>query len=347
MGVQPGQSHTIYPNMARISTVTPTNALTSSGYTGVNQDMKTNIITSSLALGSATCGVNVDAAATNTTGRGAIFQISTIWSVGACVPNTLVQIPPAQFTSWSCATLGDVTSGPITGVTPNGANARFHVTTSNGRLMSIRISGTALGTGYIQSEVITLPKTGVGGLDADGTLGSVSSDINIHLQFGNISNSFGRVTAIIENGVGYTVGDILTLQEIGGASVGTATVSVTTLDVGWVVGGPYQEIGSLISGPGPVLTGTGAAVGKYTPGTSAPITIDAGWVTGGGEAGAITITIDATAIASATLAQDNSSDYIGGTSEITIPAATLAADPTIGLAAQGDIVVTLTTANVA
>lgn len=48
---------------------------------------------------------------------------------------------------------------------------------------------------------------------------------------GDISGSIIEIVSV-DGGSGYTVGDTLTLQEIGSSNTGTATVDVATLDLG-------------------------------------------------------------------------------------------------------------------
>ena len=60
----------------------------------------------------------------------------------------------------------------------------------------------------------------------------IADKIDLFITEANITNGLLRIVNVLNGGTGYTAADVLTLQEIGGAETGTATITVATLGLG-------------------------------------------------------------------------------------------------------------------
>lgn len=207
---------------------------------------------------------------TTGTGTGGQFGISTTMvlndTVGAFVPSTNLNLKPnIQVSTASNGTTAGILGTAQTGI---GAAAEFLVTAQNGKVTKVIADPATLGSGYAVGDVIRIL---AGTIAADGSLGAVTGDVDFVISDGNISYSIQTGTTIVpfNGGSGHAIGDTLTLQEIGGSSVGTGTIDVATLNTAYFVGDGDIKIypkGLMVTTPGldgstALLTGTVALVG--------------------------------------------------------------------------------------
>ena len=209
-----------------------------SGYTLGTRQMASNVDNVSDVIGQATCS------ATGGTGTGAVFQIQTVYSRGVMVINTSLllknDVHNLSTTAKLTATGAPLTESttPITGTQAggNGAGATYQVNFVRGNITSVTV--VTGGTGYISGTTagtaITLAKA-----DIEAGLGAgkvVSNDIIVFPLQGDVSGGIGSVINVTNGGSKYTVGDVLTLQEIGSSDIGDGKVVVATLSGGMVTG---------------------------------------------------------------------------------------------------------------
>ena len=208
-----------------------------SGYTLGTRLMTSNVDNVEDVIGEATCS------ATGGTGTGAVFQIRTIYSRGVMVINNslFLKNDPHNLSTTAKSGAGaplTQSTTPIIGTQAggNGANATYQVNFVRGNITSVVI--IAGGTGYITGGTvdasITLAKAAIEAGLGGGAV--VSNDIIVIPQQGDVSGGVGSVINITSGGSGYTVGDVLTLQEIGSSDIGDGKVVVETLDTGMVTG---------------------------------------------------------------------------------------------------------------
>ena len=203
------------------------------------------------------------------------------------------------------------TGGSGTGLTLNAA-----VTTNGG----VKIAADALLT-----SITVNPSDGVDGTYAT-TILSGGTGTNLTASVVVSGNTISSITVpVATSGSGYTTGSL--------------TIAAGALSAG-----------ELVAGTSAVPTGAGVAAGAYANSqTSNAITITAGMVdTAGASGGTLTITTDGTGatVTGAAILVASSTGYVNG-SIITIPEATLQADPQLGAAGTGgDMVFVVGASNV-
>jgi len=174
---------------------------------------------------------------TGGTGTGATFTCRTGYSVGALIANRSLAFNPGEFNqniTIRVTATGDPITGSTTaiaGVSANGTGASFILSSTNGQIN--KCSVVAEGTGYIEGETISFTKTAIEAGFGAGNVTNLPTGgvLNVGPLAGDISGSIIQIVSV-EGGSGYTIGDTLTLQEIGSSNTGTATVDVATLDLG-------------------------------------------------------------------------------------------------------------------
>ena len=185
----------------------------------------------SVGLGDIRCS------STGGTGTGAIFTCRTGYSVGALIADRSLFFKNDPFNN-SITIRVTATGDPITGsttaiagVSANGTAATFILSSTNGVIN--KCSVVALGTGYIEGEIISFTKVAIEAGYGAGNVTSLPAGgvLKVVLQSGDVSGSIIQIVSV-EGGSGYTIGNTLTLQEIGSSTPGTATVDVLTLDLG-------------------------------------------------------------------------------------------------------------------
>ena len=179
----------------------------------------------------------IKCSSTGGSGTGATFTCRTEYSVGALIANRSLTFNPGEFNeniTIRVTATGDPITGSTTaiaGVSANGAGASFILSSLNGVI--IKCSVVAEGTGYIEGETISFTKAAIEAGFGAGNVTSLPTGgvLNVGPLAGDISGSIIEIVSV-DGGSGYTVGDTLTLQEIGSSNTGTATVDVATLDLG-------------------------------------------------------------------------------------------------------------------
>ena len=208
-----------------------------SGYTLGTKQMTSNVDNPLDVIGEATCS------ATGGTGTGAVFQIRTIYSRGVLVINNslLLKNDPHNLSTTAKSGAGvplTQSTTPITGTQAggNGANATYQVNFVRGNITSVTV--VTGGTGYISGTTagtaITLATADIAAGLGGGAV--VSNDIIVIPLQGDVSGGIGSVINVTNGGSRYTVGDVLTLQEIGSSDIGDGKVVVETLSGGMVTG---------------------------------------------------------------------------------------------------------------
>jgi len=273
--VPAGQQHVVIPKKNAINTINT--IVTGSGYTlGSGGSQEEGIVCT----------------ATGGSGTGAKFIVQSIPALGAIKTGTTIPLT-AGFSNFQgtlvknydvassnytyvrdTATGTNIVSGTTTaivGTSAGGAAATFLVTVSNGTITNVQQSGV-LGTGYKVGDVITItiadlqaPMNVVNG--GGGTV--ILRDLKLLLTEDDVTG--GLFTAqstvtVVNGGSGYTVADVLTLQEEGSTSTGTGTLVVATLDSALSVGQPILRY------PQGVMLGVSGFTGA-TPGTTGIITL--------------------------------------------------------------------------
>ena len=195
--------------------------------------------------------------ATNGTGSGAIFQVSSIASAGNLVTGASV-VNTAGFNNYQNAlllahdpndtdpyTYAKVTSSgasfsgtslvPLVGTSATGSTATFTVTVSGGSVTSVIIA--TAGSGYLVGDVVTITEATLeanpsfgGGIKFQGDLKLLLTEDAVNTVSGGINTGVETIT-VVNGGSGYVVGDVLTLQEVGSSQTGTAQVTVATLGI--------------------------------------------------------------------------------------------------------------------
>tara|TARA_R110002126_G_scaffold52811_1_gene143250 strand:+ start:1029 stop:1964 length:936 start_codon:yes stop_codon:yes gene_type:complete len=184
----------------------------------------------SVGLGDIRCS------STGGSGTGAIFTCRTGYGGALVVDRSLFfkNDPFNNSITIRVTATGDPITGSttaITGVSANGTTATFILSSTNGVIN--KCSVVALGTGYIEGEIISFTKVAIEAGYGAGNVTSLPAGgvLKVVLQSGDVSGSIIQIVSV-EGGSGYTIGDTLTLQEIGSSTTGTATVEVLTLDLG-------------------------------------------------------------------------------------------------------------------
>lgn len=180
---------------------------------------------------------NIICSSTGGSGTGATFTCRTGYSVGALIANRSLTFNPGEFnenitislTSTGAPITGSTTA--ITGVSANGTAASFILSSKNGLIN--KCSVVASGTGYIEGETISFTKVAIEAGFGAGRVTNLPTGgvLNVGPLAGDISGSIIQIVSV-DGGSRYTIGDTLTLQEIGSSNVGTAQVDVLTLDLG-------------------------------------------------------------------------------------------------------------------
>ena len=179
----------------------------------------------------------IKCSSTGGSGTGATFTCRTEYSVGALIANRSLTFNPGEFNeniTIRVTATGDPITGSTTaiaGVSANGTGASFILSSTNGQIN--KCSVVAEGTGYIEGETISFTKTAIEAGFGAGNVTNLPTGgvLNVGPLAGDISGSIIQIVSV-DGGSGYTVGDTLTLQEIGSSDAGTATVDVLTLDLG-------------------------------------------------------------------------------------------------------------------
>ena len=179
----------------------------------------------------------IKCSSTGGSGTGATFTCRTEYSVGALIANRSLTFNPGEFNeniTIRVTATGDPITGSTTaiaGVSANGTAASFILSALNGVIN--KCSVVAEGTGYIEGETISFTKTAIEAGFGAGNVTNLPTGgvLNVGPLAGDISGSIIQIVSV-DGGSGYTVGDTLTLQEIGSSDAGTATVDVLTLDLG-------------------------------------------------------------------------------------------------------------------
>jgi len=126
-------------------------------------------------------------------------------------------------------------SAAVIGTSLTGSAGTFIVTISNGSVTAVEVG--AAGAGYKVGDVVTITKAA---LEAGGG-NTFQGDLQILLNDYNITGQVTEIVSIIGGG-GYIVGEVLTLQEVGSSQIGTATVTVATLEtLGLSTPGPINK----------------------------------------------------------------------------------------------------------
>lgn len=240
------------PNTLAIATVNFT--ATGSGYTAPDRLMSSNLDTKGVnESGQVLCSTTSDGK-----GTGATFLIDTEYSLGALVLNQFMSRIPSDQTRVASGVANRATAG-IIGTGANGAGATYVLSAdASGNITSVRV--LVAGTGYIVGETIVISKAAI---DADGGIGIATGNVTIIPRLGDVSDGMKSSNIRIQQtGAGYAIGEVLTLQEIGSSDVGTATVTILTLNPGATQDSTQLRypVGLLVGQPGldgstAVLTG--------------------------------------------------------------------------------------------
>tara|TARA_R110000796_G_scaffold37554_2_gene94755 strand:+ start:1059 stop:2108 length:1050 start_codon:yes stop_codon:yes gene_type:complete len=202
----------------------------------------------------------------NGAGTGAVFQITSADISGNMTVGSLAQ-PTAGFNSYQNTLLDNLnvanaqytyirdtatglssvsgTTTAVAGTSAAGINGTFLVTVASGMVTNVTVA--VAGSGYKPGDIVTItvanlqaPMNVVNGgavvilgnlqilLTEDNITGGVSAAFD---AAGNLLGSNANIT-ILEGGSGHAAGDVLTLQEIGSSVIGTATVSIATINPG-------------------------------------------------------------------------------------------------------------------
>jgi len=206
--------------------------------------------------------------ATSGNGIGATFKITTVPSVGALAVGANLLFKNDAFNNnitIRVTATGDpitATTTAIAGVSANGTAASFTLTSFNGLIDKCTV--VALGTGYIQGEIISFTKTAIEAGFGAGNVTNLPTGgvLKVVLREGDVTGSIQSVE-IMEAGTGYAAADTITLQEIGSSSVGTGTITVDSISGGMVASTDQKRypIGIMFGTPGmtgaaPATTGT-------------------------------------------------------------------------------------------
>lgn len=230
-----------------------TNAQRNTSITPLRSDVKTATVTS-LGVGySSTLNGPIQCSVSGGTGNGAIVQIDTT-PTGILIANSVIN-PTAGFTAFQngriigynvdnsaysfvrdTATGANTISGTTTALTTTsnggGTGATVLLTVTNGSVTRTQISG--VGSGYVAGEIISVSvanmQAAMNVLNGGATV--IADKIDLFITEANITNGLLRIVNVLNGGTGYTAADVLTLQEIGGAETGTATITVATLGLG-------------------------------------------------------------------------------------------------------------------
>ena len=174
---------------------------------------------------------------------------------------------------------GPVTTTAITSTGGSGTGATFLVSVNNGSVSKVTVS--AAGSGYKIGDIITLSVTNLQAAmnvanNNQPTL--IQGDIKLFLTEENITGQIIEIVRFI-GGTGYVVGEVLTLQEVGSSKIGTATVTVATLEtLGLNTPGPINKYPTGIMNTGTAgaivvkdTTGNTVVLGAMQPGVIRPI----------------------------------------------------------------------------
>ena len=185
---------------------------------------------------------------------------------------------------------GPVTTTAIPGTGGSGTGATFLVSVNNGSVSEVTTRTTFGGaSGYKAGDIITLLAADLQApmnVANDGEAVVIQGDIKLFLTEENISGEAIEIVSIINGGSSYATGDQLTLQEIGSAQVGLATMEVDSLGIsGEVITAPNTggyprgimttDPGKTIAAPGTCefkgMDGEQVIIGGFTFGKIVPI----------------------------------------------------------------------------
>ena len=230
-----------------------TNSQLNASITPLRSDIKTATVTSAGAGYSSTTNGPIQCSVSGGTGNGAIVQIETS-NAGILIASSVIT-PTASFTTFQNSTIlgydvdaseysfvrdtatgANNVSGTTTALTTTsnggGTGATVLLTVTNGSVTSAEISG--VGSGYVAGEIISVSvanmQAAMNVLNGGATV--IADKIDLFITEANITNGLLRIVNVLNGGTGYTAADVLTLQEIGGAETGTATITVATLGLG-------------------------------------------------------------------------------------------------------------------
>lgn len=190
---------------------------------------------------------------TGGTGTGAQVLVRTDQAAGNLSFSILE--PTAGFTNWQNSTIStynvaeglysyirDTATGEntVSGTTAavataggTGAGVTVLLTITNGSIT--KITPADKGKGYKVGEILTVPAEKISSAAQAVNGGSpvaVLGDLTIVLNDYNITGNIIEIIEFTNGGSGYTVGDVLTLQEIGSDQTGEGEIEVTQLDLG-------------------------------------------------------------------------------------------------------------------
>ena len=230
-----------------------TNGQLNANITPLRGDISTATVTS-LGVGySSTINGPIQCSVSGGTGSGAVVTIETT-NAGILIGDSVIN-PTASFTTFQNSTIltydvdnsdysfvrdtatgANTVSGTTTALTTtssgSGTGATVLLTITNGSVTNAVIS--AVGSGYVAGEIISVSVSDmqaamnvINGGDATVIL----NKIDLFITESNITNGLSRIVNVLNGGSGYTVADVLTLQEIGSTETGTATITVATLGI--------------------------------------------------------------------------------------------------------------------
>ena len=213
--------------------------------------------------------------ATGGTGTGAKFLIESEPNAGSLKPNSVIELT-AGFSNFQSTLLKnyDVASSNYTYVrdtatgtnivsgttTTGGIAATFLVTVTSGTITNVQFSSG--GTGYKVGDVVTISiatlQAPMNVINGGGTV--ILSDLTLLLTEDNVMGGLSSSISIVAGGNGYTVADVLILQEEGSSVQQTGTVTVATL-------GSSDTVGEFIPRYPQGVMFTEAGISGTTPGT--------------------------------------------------------------------------------
>ena len=230
-----------------------TNGQLNANITPLRGDISTATVTS-LGVGySSTINGPIQCSVSGGTGSGAVVTIETT-NAGILIADSVIN-PTASFTTFQNSTIltydvdnsdysfvrdtatgANTVSGTTTALTTtssgSGTGATVLLTITNGSVTNAVIS--AVGSGYVAGEIISVSVSDMQAAmnvinGGGGTV--ILNKIDLFITESNITNGLSRIVNVLNGGSGYTVADVLTLQEIGSTETGTATITVATLGI--------------------------------------------------------------------------------------------------------------------
>ena len=218
-----------YAGVATTNSGAGDNALTLNITTGVaaGKILASTVLAGSNAggTGGASVGTFTDVSQNSSSGGGTGLSADILTATGttflAAKDLTLPGGAVSATAAGSTAALATVSSGTGTGAT-------IIVTASGGVITSATISGIGSGGAYVDGDTITVTKVL---MDADGTIGTVGSDLVITISQGDLESTITSIT-VNDAGVGYANLDTITFAKANiGTTVADLVVTVITADL--------------------------------------------------------------------------------------------------------------------